>query len=102
MSDTLKICVNCKHYRPEKGGQCWAAGNLKPMAPLVSLVTGLPLAIAPVQEFNINNLEIMRMGDGYCGEQGKWYEVKDLEQMIEVANEKHAAQMMDLTKEPTA
>jgi hypothetical protein len=83
MTDTLKICVNCKHYRPEKDGQCWAAGNLKPLAPPFSLVTGLPLAIAPVQEFNISNLEIMRRGAGYCGEDGKWYEVKELSKMIE-------------------
>jgi hypothetical protein len=57
------------------------------MAPLVSLVTGLPLAIAPVQEFNINNLEIMRKGSGYCGEKGQWYEVKDLLQMVANAQE---------------
>ena len=87
MTTELKICVNCKNFRIEKGGQCWAAGNLKPMPPSISLVTGLPLAIAPVQKFHIEHLEIMRQGSGYCGEEGKWYEVKSLPQMIESMTE---------------
>jgi len=91
VSEQYKLCINCQHFRLTPQPTCWHEKNLKPLPPMISLVTGEPLAVMPKQEFNITNLEIMRSGGGYCGEQGLWYAPKHLSGMVSDANKGEAA-----------
>ena len=64
MSEPLKLCVTCKHYRPGEAVDCTAAENKK-----IDLVTGNE--VVAMQARVSRDCDVIG-----CGASGKWWEAR--------------------------